>query len=46
MRHRHGDTFSLRVPPYIDNLVFYTSLEYIKEIFVAEPKLLHVGEGN
>ncbi|WP_421841106.1 cytochrome P450 [Mycobacterium sp.] len=46
MRRRYGDVFSLRVPPYADNLVVYTRPEHIKEIFAADPALLHAGEGN
>ncbi|MFW3113608.1 cytochrome P450 135A1 [Mycobacterium haemophilum DSM 44634] len=46
MHRRYGDVFSLRVPPYADNLVVYTRPEHIKEIFAADPKLLHGGEGN
>ncbi|WP_081343256.1 MULTISPECIES: cytochrome P450 [Mycobacteroides] len=46
MRRRYGDVFSLQVPPYADNLVVYTCPEHIKEIFAADPKVLHAGEGN
>lgn len=46
MHRRYGDVFSLRVPPYADNLVVYTRPEHIKEIFAADPKALHAGEGN
>ncbi|BBX75253.1 cytochrome P450 [Mycobacterium shinjukuense] len=46
MHRRYGDVFSLRVPPYADNLVVYTRPEHIKEIFAADPRTLHAGEGN
>ncbi|BBX98564.1 putative cytochrome P450 135A1 [Mycobacterium lacus] len=46
MHRKYGDVFSLRVPPYADNLVVYTRPEHIKEIFAADPKSLHAGEGN
>lgn len=46
MHRKYGDVFSLRVPPYADNLVVYTRPEHIKEIFAADPRSLHAGEGN
>lgn len=46
MHRRYGDVFSLQVPPYADNLVVYSRPEHIKEIFAADPKTLHAGEGN
>ncbi|MBN7557982.1 cytochrome P450 [Mycobacteroides abscessus] len=46
MRRKYGDVFSLQVPPYADNLVVYSRPEHIKEIFAADPKALHAGEGN
>ncbi|SON59270.1 Putative cytochrome P450 135A1 [Mycobacterium simulans] len=46
MHRKYGDVFSLQVPPYADNLVVYTRPEHIREIFAADPKLLHGGEGN
>lgn len=46
MRRKYGDVFSLQVPPYADNLVVYARPEHIKEIFAADPKVLHAGEGN
>jgi cytochrome P450 len=46
MHRKYGDVFSLRVPPYADNLVVYSRPEHIKEIFAADPRLLHGGEGN
>lgn len=46
IHRKYGDVFSLRVPPYADNLVVYTRPEHIKEIFAADPRSLHAGEGN
>jgi cytochrome P450 len=46
MHCKYGDVFSLRVPPYADHLVVYTRPEHIKEIFAADPRSLHGGEGN
>jgi cytochrome P450 family 135 len=46
MARRYGDVFSLRVPPYADNLVVFNRPEHIKEIFAADPRDLHAGEGN
>ena len=46
MKRRYGDVFSLRVPPYADNLVVFNRPEHIKEIFAADPADLHAGEGN
>ena len=46
MARRYGDVFSLRVPPYADNLVVFSRPEHIKEIFAADPADLHAGEGN
>jgi cytochrome P450 family 135 len=46
MARRYGDVFSLRVPPYADNLVVFNRPEHIKEIFAADPVDLHAGEGN
>lgn len=46
MHRRYGDVFSLKVPPYADNLVIYTRPEHIKEIFAGDPRTLHAGEGN
>ena len=46
MTRRYGDVFSLRVPPYADNLVVFNRPEHIKEIFAADPADLHAGEGN
>lgn len=46
MARRYGDVFSLRVPPYADNLVVFSRPEHIKEIFAADPRDLHAGEGN
>lgn len=46
MSRRYGDVFSLRVPPYADNLVVFSRPEHIKEIFAADPADLHAGEGN
>jgi cytochrome P450 len=46
MARRYGDVFSLRVPPYADNLVVFSRPEHIKEIFAADPVDLHAGEGN
>jgi cytochrome P450 len=46
MARRHGDVFSLRVPPYADRLVVFSRPEHIKEIFAADPADLHAGEGN
>jgi len=33
MARRYGDVFSLRVPPYADNLVVFNRPAHIKEIF-------------
>ncbi len=46
MARRYGDVFSLRVPPYADNLVVFNRPEHIKEIVAADPTDLHAGEGN
>ncbi|CAM4375701.1 Putative cytochrome P450 120 [Mycobacterium basiliense] len=46
VQRRYGDVFSLHVPPHADNLVVFTRPEHIKEIFAADPTLLHGGEGN
>ncbi|KZS61180.1 cytochrome P450 [Mycobacterium pseudokansasii] len=46
MHRKYGDVFSLRVPPYANDLVVYSRPEHIKEIFTADPKTLHAGEGN
>ena len=46
LRNRFGDVFALRVPPYADDLVVFAAPEAIGEIFRADPKLLHAGEGN
>ncbi|QUR66071.1 cytochrome P450 [Mycobacterium spongiae] len=46
MHRRYGDVFTLQVPPYADKVVIYTRPEHIKEIFAADPKVLHAGEGN
>lgn len=46
MVRRYGDVFSLRVPPYADHLVVFNRPEHIKEIFAADPRDLHAGEGN
>jgi cytochrome P450 len=46
MARHYGDVFSLRVPPYADNLVVFNRPEHIKEIFAADPVDLHAGEGN
>jgi cytochrome P450 len=46
MERRYGDVFSLRVPPYADNLVVFSRPEHIKDIFAADPADLHAGEGN
>ncbi|BAY00262.1 putative cytochrome P450 135A1 [Mycobacteroides stephanolepidis] len=46
MRRKYGNVFSLQVPPYADNPVVYSRPEHIKEIFAADPKILHAGEGN
>ncbi|MEQ0574282.1 cytochrome P450 [Mycobacterium tuberculosis] len=46
IHRKYGDVFSLRVPPYADNLMVYTRPEHIKEIFAADPRSLHAGEGN
>ncbi|WP_433726646.1 cytochrome P450 [Nocardia sp. CA-129566] len=41
-----GDVFSLRVPPYADDLVVFAAPNAIGEIFRAHPSKLHAGEGN
>ncbi|UGT91041.1 cytochrome P450 [Mycobacterium ostraviense] len=46
MHRKYGDVFSLRVAPYADHLVVYTRPEHIKEVFSADPRTLHAGEGN
>lgn len=46
MARRYGDVFSLRVPPYADNVVVFNRPEHIREIFAADPADLHAGEGN
>jgi cytochrome P450 len=46
MARRYGDVFALRVPPYADHLVVFNRPEHIKEIFAADPRDLHAGEGN
>ncbi|MCS3790019.1 cytochrome P450 [Tsukamurella ocularis] len=43
---KFGDGFSLHVPPYADDLVVFAGREPIKQIFQADPALLHAGEGN
>ncbi|WP_433710044.1 cytochrome P450 [Nocardia sp. CA-084685] len=46
LRRRYGDVFSLRVPPFAQNLVVFSRPENIKEIFAGDPRDLHAGEGN
>ncbi|MBL1102032.1 cytochrome P450 [Streptomyces sp. 205] len=46
LQRRHGDVFGLRVPPYADDLVVFAAPEAIGEIFRADPRRLHAGEGN
>jgi cytochrome P450 family 135 len=46
LRNRFGDVFGLQVPPYADDLVVFAAADAIGEIFRADPKLLHAGEGN
>jgi cytochrome P450 len=46
LRDRFGDVFGLHVPPYADDLVVFAAPEAIGEIFRADPRLLHAGEGN
>ncbi|MCW2747473.1 MAG: cytochrome [Nocardioidaceae bacterium] len=42
----YGDTFILRMPPRIGNVVFVAASEDIKKIFAGDPALFHAGEGN
>lgn len=46
MARRYGDVFALRVPPYAARLVVFNRPEHIKQIFAADPRDLHGGEGN
>ena len=46
LRDRFGNAFGLRVPPYADELVVFAGPGAIGEIFRADPRLLHAGEGN
>jgi cytochrome P450 family 135 len=46
MARRYGEVFSLRVPPYADNLVVFSRPDHVKEIFAADPADLHAGEDN
>jgi cytochrome P450 family 135 len=46
MARRYGDVFTLRIPPYGQNVVVFSRPEHIKEIFAADPADLHAGEGN
>jgi cytochrome P450 len=46
MARRYGDVFRLRFPPYGDTLVVFNRPEHIKQIFAADPRDLHAGDGN
>lgn len=46
MARRYGDVFTLRIPPFADQVVVYSRPEHIKEIFAGDPRDLHAGEGN
>jgi len=46
LRRRRGDVFALHVPPYANDLVVFAGPEAIGEIFRADPRVLHAGEGN
>lgn len=46
LRRRYGDTFTLRLLPEGQRLVFFHRPEHVREIFAGDPEVFHAGKGN
>jgi cytochrome P450 len=46
LRHRHGDTISLRIAPHNRHMVLISRPEDIRLVFSGSSEIFHAGEGN
>ncbi|MEU6562576.1 cytochrome P450 [Nocardia nova] len=46
VRHRYGDLFTVRIPPYADRMVVVSRPEHVRQVFAANASQVHAGEGN
>ena len=46
LRHRYGDTFSLRIAPHNRHFVVISRPEELRSVFGGPASVFHAGEGN
>ncbi len=46
LRHRYGDTFSVRIAPHNRHMVVISRPEDIRAVFTGPASVFHAGEGN